>query len=102
MKNIGLCLNKKSRVFSKFQKICIFFQTDNLCQFLPQDKVYDFSRMNPKELLVKTVAAFGETELKKDHEKWDFKKLNYSGGLNTKRLKTKSILSPNDLKVGFE
>ena len=43
-------------------------------------------------LLVKTVAAFGETELKKDHEKWDFKELNYSGGLNTKRLKTKSIL----------
>ena len=31
-------------------------------------------------LLVKTVAAFGETELKKDHEKWDFKELNYSGG----------------------
>jgi hypothetical protein len=39
-----------------------------LCQFLPQDKVYDFSKMNPKELLTKTVAAFGEAELKSDHE----------------------------------
>ena len=52
-------------------------------------------------LLVKTVAAFGETELKKDHEKWDFKELNYSGGWNTKRSNTKSVWTPNDLKVGF-
>ena len=32
-------------------------QTDNLCQFLPQDKVHDFSKMNSKELLAKTVEA---------------------------------------------
>ena len=43
-------------------------QTDNLCQFLPQDKVHDFSKMNPKELLVKTVDAVGDVELKKDHQ----------------------------------
>ena len=66
---------------------------------MPQDKVYDFSRMNPKELLVKTVAAFGETELKKDHEKWE---LNYSGGSNTERSNTEPIWKPNVLKVGFE
>jgi len=46
----------------------LFSQTDNLCQFLPQDKVYDFSKLNPRELLGKTVAAFGEPELKADHE----------------------------------
>ena len=44
------------------------FQTDNLCQFLPQDKVHDFSKMNPRELLAKTVAAFGEPDLKEDHD----------------------------------
>lgn len=43
-------------------------QTDNLCQFLPQDKVHDFSRLNSKDLLAKTVAAFGEPELKTDHD----------------------------------
>jgi hypothetical protein len=40
-----------------------------LCQFLPQDKVYDFSKMNSKELLTKTVSAFGEPELKQDHDR---------------------------------
>ena len=34
-------------------------QTDNLCQFLPQDKVHDFSRMNNKEMLSKTIDAVG-------------------------------------------
>ena len=43
-------------------------QTGNLCQFLPQDKVHEFSRMNPKELLVKTIDAVGEKQLKEDHE----------------------------------
>ena len=42
-------------------------QPENLCQFLPQDKVHDFSKMNSKELLVKTVDAVGNTELKNDH-----------------------------------
>jgi chromosome segregation ATPase len=43
-------------------------QTENLCQFLPQDKVHEFSRMNPKELLCKTIEAVGETQLREDHE----------------------------------
>ena len=47
-------------------------QTDNLCQFLPQDKVHDFSKMSPKELLKKTVEAIGDNELKDDHEKQDY------------------------------
>ena len=44
-------------------------QTDNLCQFLPQDKVYEFSRMTPKNLLHKTVDAVGEEQLQSDHRK---------------------------------
>jgi chromosome segregation ATPase len=43
-------------------------QTDNLCQFLPQDKVHDFSKMNSKDLLARTVEAVGDTELKEDHD----------------------------------
>lgn len=43
-------------------------QVDNLCQFLPQDKVHDFSRLNSKGLLDSTVDAVGETELKEKHE----------------------------------
>ena len=44
-------------------------QTDNLCQFLPQDKVHDFSKMNSKQLLGKTIEAIGETQLQEDHER---------------------------------
>ena len=44
-------------------------QTDNLCQFLPQDKVHDFSKMDSKQLLVKTIEAVGDVELRKDHER---------------------------------
>lgn len=36
---------------------------------MPQDKVHDFSKMNSKELLVKTVEAVGDVELRNDHEK---------------------------------
>merc|ERR1712154_459872 len=43
-------------------------QTDNLCQFLPQDKVHDFSKMNPKQLLSRTIDAIGDSQLKEDHE----------------------------------
>lgn len=43
-------------------------QTDNLCQFLPQDKVHDFSKMNSKQLLGRTIDAIGDNQLKDDHE----------------------------------
>ncbi|XP_068624115.1 structural maintenance of chromosomes protein 5 [Battus philenor] len=34
-------------------------QVDNLCQLLPQDRVQDFSKMNPQELLRSTLSAVG-------------------------------------------
>ncbi|CAD0205738.1 unnamed protein product [Chrysodeixis includens] len=34
-------------------------QVDNLCQLLPQDRVQDFSKMNPQELLRSTLKAVG-------------------------------------------
>lgn len=43
-------------------------QIDNLCQFLPQDKVGEFSRMNPTQLLKATEAAIMDGELAAKHE----------------------------------
>ncbi|KAF0492709.1 P-loop containing nucleoside triphosphate hydrolase protein [Gigaspora margarita] len=43
-------------------------QVDNLCQFLPQDKVCEFAQMSPSELLVQTQKAVGEKELIEWHE----------------------------------
>jgi chromosome segregation ATPase len=35
-------------------------QVDNLCQFLPQDRVADFSKMNPQLLLENTEKCVGK------------------------------------------
>ncbi|CAI5743535.1 unnamed protein product [Hyaloperonospora brassicae] len=43
-------------------------QIDNLCQFLPQDKVGEFSRMNPVQLLKATENAVTDSELAATHE----------------------------------
>ena len=34
-------------------------QMNNLCQFLPQDKVVEFAKMNPQQLLEATEKAVG-------------------------------------------
>ncbi|CAI2185097.1 6636_t:CDS:10, partial [Funneliformis geosporum] len=44
-------------------------QVDNLCQFLPQDKVSEFAQLSPPELLVQTQKAVGEKEMSEWHEK---------------------------------
>lgn len=44
-------------------------QLDNLCQFLPQEKVVEFSKMTPTELLLSTERAIGNGSLADMHEK---------------------------------
>lgn len=44
-------------------------QLDNLCQFLPQEKVVEFSKMSPEELLVNTERAIGDAHLAQMHSK---------------------------------
>ena len=44
-------------------------QIENLCSFLPQDKVADFARMAPPELLKETQRAAGEERLSEWHAK---------------------------------
>ena len=43
-------------------------QIDNLCQFLPQDKVVEFAAMTPVELLRSTQRAVGSQEMIDQHE----------------------------------
>lgn len=43
-------------------------QIDNLCQFLPQDKVVEFAAMTPVELLKSTQRAVGSQEMIEMHE----------------------------------
>ncbi|KAJ3090460.1 Structural maintenance of chromosomes protein 5 [Quaeritorhiza haematococci] len=44
-------------------------QVDNLCQFLPQDKVCEFATMTPPVLLKATERAVGGTKLLEHHER---------------------------------
>ncbi len=38
----------------------LHIQVDNLCQFLPQEQVQNFSRLKDKQLLVGTMKAVGK------------------------------------------
>lgn len=44
-------------------------QIDNLCQFLPQDKVAEFAGLNPVELLSKTLQAAAPVEMQVQQER---------------------------------
>ncbi|KAG0205803.1 Structural maintenance of chromosomes protein 5 [Mortierella sp. GBA30] len=44
-------------------------QVDNLCQFLPQDRVSEFAQMTPQELLKETQRAVGGEEMLNAHQK---------------------------------
>lgn len=56
--NSDIFLKVENKTVSKaaFLKVIAEFniQVDNLCQFLPQDRVQDFTKMNPQELLHNT------------------------------------------------
>lgn len=64
-------LNNKTVNMKQIEELTrtLNIQTGNLCQFLPQDKVHEFSKMDAKELLTKTIEAVGENQLKLDHQK---------------------------------
>ena len=65
-------------------------QVSNLCQFLPQDKVQDFSKMDAQALLENTERSVGDPKLLEYHlklknQRVDFKKLEVDI-INRKRL----------------
>ena len=55
-----------ARVKEEMNKLGV--QLDNLCQFLPQDRVVEFARLSPEELLKETERATGNSELYDMHE----------------------------------
>ncbi|KEF51802.1 uncharacterized protein A1O9_12139 [Exophiala aquamarina CBS 119918] len=71
-------LNDKASSAKMVQAMANSFniQIDNLCQFLPQDKVVEFAQMSPVELLASTQRAVAGAEMTKMHE--DLKKLRSS------------------------
>ena len=55
---------KKSSEKEVKEKVAsLHIRVENLCTFLPQDKVGDFSGYNPKQILVETCKAVDEKEL---------------------------------------
>lgn len=62
----GKAVNK-SEVIALTRKLNI--KVDNLCQFLPQDSVTSFVKMNNYELLSNTLKAAGDNQLVEDHSR---------------------------------
>ncbi|KAF6257582.1 hypothetical protein COO60DRAFT_1219288 [Scenedesmus sp. NREL 46B-D3] len=63
-------INRISRTKKEVQDLVksLNIQFDNLCQFLPQDKVVEFARMDQFELLVATEKAIGDSSLYETHQ----------------------------------
>ncbi|CAO3651727.1 unnamed protein product [Mucor fragilis] len=64
-------INGKASTFRDVQTIVNGFniQVDNLCQFLPQDRVAEFAELTPPLLLQRTQAAAGKAELHEMQQK---------------------------------
>ncbi|XP_055908199.1 structural maintenance of chromosomes protein 5 [Eupeodes corollae] len=70
-------------------------QVDNLCQFLPQDRVQDFAKMNAKELLNNTIASVCEQSV---IDQFDELKDLQKKKQNTKSILIDDVNRLNDLK----
>ena len=64
------CLNGRASNIKEIQELTrsLDIQVDNLCQFLPQDKVQDFSKMNAQELLENTERSVGKPIVLEHHK----------------------------------
>ncbi|KAJ3254867.1 Structural maintenance of chromosomes protein 5 [Boothiomyces macroporosus] len=74
-------------IVSKFN-----IQVDNLCQFLPQDKVAGFAQMNPQKLLCETERAAGK-DLLENHQLLTEKQAEL------KKMQSKLSVVESDLKT---
>ncbi|GAA5809321.1 hypothetical protein MFLAVUS_002728 [Mucor flavus] len=80
-------------------------QVDNLCQFLPQDRVSEFAELSPSQLLERTQAAAGESDLHDMQTKlmeWrkkekDLEKAQSSDLDHLKSLQTRNADSERDI-----
>merc|ERR1711962_200538 len=67
-------------------------QMNNLCQFLPQDKVVEFAKMNPQQLLEATEKAVGPPGMYEDH----MKLIEVRGKFNTVNLSMEEKIQAKD------
>lgn len=67
-------------------------QLDNLCQFLPQDRVAAFAAMRPHELLEETEKAIGNAELFNHHQELKAMKQSLTGKQSVRGASQSSVL----------
>lgn len=67
---VEFSLNGRKTTKKEVQKLLAEFsiQVQNLCQFLPQDRVVEFAALNPVELLVQTQQAAAAPQVSEWHE----------------------------------
>ncbi|KAK9469427.1 P-loop containing nucleoside triphosphate hydrolase protein [Lipomyces arxii] len=89
----GWILNGKQDTFKNAKAVIDRFnvQIDNLCQFLPQDKVAEFAHMSPQQLLIETERATGSAEMLARHTRLielhaQYTSLSLSKDLNDREL----------------
>ena len=74
-------------------------QTNNLCQFLPQDVVREFPEMKPQQVFHNTLKAVGNTEMLEIHEKLSSKQDQKTELDTTVKTKERTL---QDLERKFE
>uniref|UniRef100_A0A8D8Q0P2 Structural maintenance of chromosomes protein 5 n=1 Tax=Cacopsylla melanoneura TaxID=428564 RepID=A0A8D8Q0P2_9HEMI len=66
-------------------------QIDNLCQFLPQDRVQDFAKMNKQQLFYNTLKSIGGIEMENTIDKLKDLQKNFTSLKKTIESKSKSL-----------
>ncbi|XP_076647779.1 structural maintenance of chromosomes 5 [Halictus rubicundus] len=92
-------LNEKLSNIKEIQDLTKSFdiQIDNLCQFLPQDKVQDFSKMNAQELLENTERSVGDPIILERHKQLIQYRTNHKNFESEMASKTKLLESKTQI-----
>ncbi|KAI4468807.1 structural maintenance of chromosomes protein 5 [Holotrichia oblita] len=77
-------------------------QVDNLCQFLPQDRVQDFAKMNKQELLKQTKKALCRDDLIQKQENLISRRNQHKNALETVGKRTKKLQEAKDANSRLE
>ncbi|KRT79012.1 hypothetical protein AMK59_7516, partial [Oryctes borbonicus] len=77
-------------------------QVDNLCQFLPQDRVQDFAKMNKQELLKQTKKALCRDDLIEKQQNLIAKKDRHKAILETSSKRSKKLQEAKDANLRLE
>lgn len=68
-------------------------QIDNLCQFLPQDRVASFARMKPVEMLAETLRTIGDGALGTEQDKLIELQKRHTSEVNSRRTDEEKLSS---------